>query len=326
MLDWIIMKSANQKLGLRWLALGAAAFLVQPVFATEMFLKMGEIKGESQDKVHREEIDVLAWSWGMTQSTATTTGGAGAGKVNVRQLHLTKRTDRSTPALMLLCANGKHEDRAVLTLRKQGETAVEFYRVVLEDVMVNAVSTGGSAGGDGLIETVALGFARVGIEYISIKPTGEPDEPGRFAWDVVNNVAGGVTFPGDNPPPPPIDADEDGLPDDWELAYGLDTAVNNAGADADADGATDYEEFIAGTNPTNPDEVLKARLDSETGAGTLTWSSVSGKQYRVLLTPNLDQPFVEYTVVPSAGQGSTSIAVPGGSPVNFFRIEVLPAQ
>ena len=36
--------------------------------AVDMFIKIGDIKGESRDKTHKEEIDVLAWSWGMSNS------------------------------------------------------------------------------------------------------------------------------------------------------------------------------------------------------------------------------------------------------------------
>ena len=50
--------------------------------AVDMFIKIGDVKGESKDKTHAEEIDVLAWSWGMSQSGSMHMGGGGgAGKV-----------------------------------------------------------------------------------------------------------------------------------------------------------------------------------------------------------------------------------------------------
>ena len=36
-----------------------------------MFLKIDDVKGESRDDKHKDEIDVLAWSWGMTQGGTT---------------------------------------------------------------------------------------------------------------------------------------------------------------------------------------------------------------------------------------------------------------
>jgi type VI secretion system secreted protein Hcp len=46
--------------------------------AVDMFMKIDGVTGESRDKTHGKEIDVLAWSWGMSQSgTARIGGGAG---------------------------------------------------------------------------------------------------------------------------------------------------------------------------------------------------------------------------------------------------------
>ena len=45
--------------------------------AVDMFLKVDNIDGESQDAKHGKEIDVLAWSWGLSQSATTHVGGGG---------------------------------------------------------------------------------------------------------------------------------------------------------------------------------------------------------------------------------------------------------
>ena len=36
--------------------------------ATDIFAKIGDIKGESNDSKHKEELEVLSWSWGVAQS------------------------------------------------------------------------------------------------------------------------------------------------------------------------------------------------------------------------------------------------------------------
>jgi len=33
--------------------------------ALDIFLKLGDVKGESADKTHRKEIDAINWSWGI---------------------------------------------------------------------------------------------------------------------------------------------------------------------------------------------------------------------------------------------------------------------
>ena len=45
--------------------------------AVDMFIKIGDIKGESTDDKHKDEIDVLSWSLGATQSGTSGHGGGG---------------------------------------------------------------------------------------------------------------------------------------------------------------------------------------------------------------------------------------------------------
>jgi len=48
------------------------------------------------------------------------------------------------------------------------------------------------------------------------------------------------------------DADYDRIPDEWEKQYGLNPAMDDAAQDADADGFSNYEEYLARTNPKDP--------------------------------------------------------------------------
>ena len=47
----------------------------------DIFLKLAGIDGESVDAKHKGEIDVLAWSWGLSEEPPQTGGGGGVGKV-----------------------------------------------------------------------------------------------------------------------------------------------------------------------------------------------------------------------------------------------------
>ena len=134
--------------------------------SVDMYFKIGDIKGESIDSSHKDEIDVLAWSWGMTQSGTTHLGtGGGAGKVNVQDLSFTKYIDKASPVLMLSCANGKHYGEALLTVRKAGETPLEYLIIKLTDVLISSISTGGSGGEDKLTENVTLNFGQFKVSY-----------------------------------------------------------------------------------------------------------------------------------------------------------------
>lgn len=134
--------------------------------AVDMFLKIGDIKGESSDAKHKEEIDVLAWSWGLSQSGSMHSGGGGGGgKASVQDLSFTKWVDKASPNLMKFCCSGKHFPSATLVVRKAGDKPLEYLKVTMEDVLISSVSTGGSGGEDRLTESVALNFAKVKVSY-----------------------------------------------------------------------------------------------------------------------------------------------------------------
>lgn len=158
--------------------------------AVDMFMKIKEAPGESADEKHSKEIDVLAWSWGLSNSgSAHVGGGAGSGKVSVQDLSFTKYVDASSNALMLFCANGKHVPEALLTVRKAGEKPLEYIKITMNDVLVSAVSTGGSGGEDRLTENVSLNFAEVKFEYTKQKPDGSADGgPMPMGWNIAENV------------------------------------------------------------------------------------------------------------------------------------------
>jgi type VI secretion system secreted protein Hcp len=144
--------------------------------AVDMFIKIGDLKGESRDKTHKDEIDVLAWSWGMSQSGTTHTGGGGgAGKVNVQDISFTKYVDKSSAPLMMACCNGKHFTDATLVVRKAGETPLEYIVIKLTEVIVTSVTTGGSGGEDRLTENVTLNFAKFEYAYQPQKADGAKD-------------------------------------------------------------------------------------------------------------------------------------------------------
>lgn len=158
--------------------------------AVDMFLRIGTLKGESRDKVHKEKIDILAWSWGVSNSgSAHTGGGAGAGKCNVQDISVTKFVDNCSPALLLACCAGTHYDDAELIVRKAGDTPVEYIKVTMTEVLITSVSTGGSGGEDRLTENVSLNFAKVKFEYTEQDAQGKPKSPPKsMTWNIAENV------------------------------------------------------------------------------------------------------------------------------------------
>jgi len=155
--------------------------------AVDMFLKLDGIKGESKDHKHAGEIHIESFSWGLSQMGAHGVGGGGgAGKVNVHDLSCTKFVDKSSPALMLHCCNGKHIPSGLVTVRKAGDKPLEYMKIKLADILVSGVQHAGH-GSDLLTENLTLNFAKFWLEYQVQKADGSGEPGGEMGWDVKAN-------------------------------------------------------------------------------------------------------------------------------------------
>ena len=158
--------------------------------AIDMFLKLGDIVGESQDAVHRDEIDVLAWSWGASQagSLHVATGGA-AGKANFQDLSITKLVDRSSDDLLRILATGDNIAEGQLTLRSSGSVKpLEFLVIKFSPVLVTSLTPGGSAGEDRLTENLTLNFGQFEYQYTPRRPDGGVDPVEVMKWSIAENT------------------------------------------------------------------------------------------------------------------------------------------
>jgi type VI secretion system secreted protein Hcp len=157
--------------------------------AVDILLKIDGVDGESVIDGHEDEIDVLAWSWGMTQSGSMHVGGGGgSGKVNVQDVSLTKYVDKASTNLMRACCNGEHLKEAILTVRKAGKDPVDYVVITMSPVLVTSLSTGGSGGEDRLTENVTLNFAKVKVSYTGQKEDGTADAASDLTWNIEKNI------------------------------------------------------------------------------------------------------------------------------------------
>ncbi len=121
-----------------------------------------------------------------------------------------------------------------------------------------------------------------------------------------------------------LDTDSDGLDDAWEQSF-FSSLTQGPTGDADADGFNNLSEFLAGTNPADPNSLL--RITSQRTAGTvrIEWPSVSGKRYQAQFKDDLNNP--QWNDLPSgavtASGDLTSVSDPATTPKRFYRIVLL---
>lgn len=142
--------------------------------AVDMFLKLDGIKGESNDKMHKGEIDVLAWSWGASKGSVGQR--ANPNQACGQQMSVTKWVDLATPGLTKNLLLGSAISGATLTVRKAGESPVDYIVIKLDGVLVSSISTGGSGGEDRLTENVSFTFSGGTITYTQQRDDGSKGE------------------------------------------------------------------------------------------------------------------------------------------------------
>jgi hypothetical protein len=132
--------------------------------------------------------------------------------------------------------------------------------------------------------------------------------------------AGGVIYTADFN----TDLDNDGMPDWWEQQYFGGHA--NPDADPDGDGLSNLSEYLAGTGPTNN---ASSFVVSAVSGFTITWSTVTGKTYKVLYADAPAGPWLEdlpnSQVTATAGQSQLTYSdtTAGSVGERFYRIRLV---
>jgi type VI secretion system secreted protein Hcp len=150
-----------------------------------IFARIGTIKGESRDARHKDEIEVLSWSWGVSQSGNPGHGaGGGAGRAAFHDFTFNHHVDKASPLLMKACATGEHLRDATVTVRRAGAGQADHLIITMTDLVVTSVSMTVGVEGDTTAESVVLAFAKVDLEYKPQKPDGSLEAGVHFTYDV----------------------------------------------------------------------------------------------------------------------------------------------
>jgi type VI secretion system secreted protein Hcp len=154
--------------------------------AFDAFLTLDGIKGESKDKKFKESLQIESFSWGMVNVGAYAAGGkSAAGKVSFQDFHFTVRASTASPQLAMFCAFGKLIPTALLTLRKSGETQLEYCTFKMGDATVSSFQTGGAQGTNTIsLDQVTLSFAKMIFEYREQRDDGGGSAINSMSYDL----------------------------------------------------------------------------------------------------------------------------------------------
>jgi type VI secretion system secreted protein Hcp len=157
--------------------------------AHKIFLRLEGIQGESTDRTHRDEIEVLGWNWSFTNTQTTTGGGGGGGRPVVSGITFNHKIDKTSPVLMRSCLVGSSIRDAKLSVVKVGGR-IEFdqYVILVKDVKITSVIQTESDDLSSTLETVTFAFTNVTEEYTITKPDGTAGQKVTATYDIRTNT------------------------------------------------------------------------------------------------------------------------------------------
>lgn len=163
--------------------------------AFDAFLKIDGIDGESTDDKHKNWIEILSFSWGLTQP-ATGSGSSGGARsserVTASDFSIVKTIDKTTPKLMEKVCNGEHIKEIKLELCRNTGAKEKYAEYVMKDVLISSWRPGGSAqGGETLpLEEVTFNPGEMKLTYvITDQKTGKAGGNVQAGYSFVENKA-----------------------------------------------------------------------------------------------------------------------------------------
>lgn len=159
--------------------------------ATDVYLQVEGIKGESTDDKHRGWIEISHATWSIYQpmaSTASTAGGMTTGRAEISTLTFQKLADLSSPILQQTCAMGKTIPKAKLEfMRADGNgQPIRYYEVEMDNVMISSITPDSGANGI-IIEQVHFAFSKMKWKYTKQGVRGGSDGNTSGGWDCASN-------------------------------------------------------------------------------------------------------------------------------------------
>lgn len=160
--------------------------------ASDIYIKLDEVDGESTDSKHAGWIELQSFSWGATQSASPSAASHAAhssARVDISDFNINKYADKASPKLFLNCATGKHIKSATVEICKAtGDGGqVPYLTYKLEDVIISSYASGAGAGGGLPSESLSLKAGKFLMEYAAVTDKGKVEGKVAGGWDLATN-------------------------------------------------------------------------------------------------------------------------------------------
>jgi len=164
--------------------------------AFDCFIQIKDIPGESTDDKHKDWIEVLSYSHGLSQpssGSSSSGGGRSSERCNHEDFSITKTLDKASPKLALYCCNGAHIDKITIDLCRASKDKQRYMQYILSNAIVSRVRPGGASKGEGALPVEEVSFNYGKIEWVyteTAHDTGKAKGDVKAYWDLTANKGG----------------------------------------------------------------------------------------------------------------------------------------
>jgi type VI secretion system secreted protein Hcp len=160
--------------------------------ASDSYLQIDGLKGESTDTAHKDWIEILSWSHVISQpssATANSAGGGTSGRCKHEDFVITKYVDLASPKLYEMCSSGKHISKVIVELmRASGGAPVKYLAIEMDQVVISKVAPGHIDGNDLPVESVSFNYGIIKWTYTQQKRAdGSKGGNVTGGWSLVEN-------------------------------------------------------------------------------------------------------------------------------------------
>ncbi|MDR2153894.1 MAG: type VI secretion system tube protein Hcp [Burkholderiaceae bacterium] len=156
--------------------------------ATDMFMKIEGVSGESKDANHKDWTDIKSFEWGATQpGSMVSGGGGGVGKASLDDLSVEALLDKAAPAILKNCIAGKHLNKVEISACKAGGQQIEYTRITLEEVMITGVRYLSDPKIDAVRVLYSFQAAKVKQQYWEQTDKGGKGAETQVGWNIKEN-------------------------------------------------------------------------------------------------------------------------------------------
>src|SRR5579863_9358535 len=154
--------------------------------AVDYFLKLDGIQGESADDQHKNEIQIMSWSWGASQvSSVSGTGGSGAGKADLSDFSVMTFFDKATPKFFKSIGAGTHIKTGTMSAVKSGADGKPYLKVDFKELFVTSLHI--TATNEIPTASISFSYNEIKIDYSTQNEMGNLTSTGAVSYNTKQN-------------------------------------------------------------------------------------------------------------------------------------------